>query len=258
LVNTAGQIIGINTRMVMAGGDMGFAIPAETVRHTVEQIRAHGSVKWSWTGIQLQPLHDFNRNIYFDATEGVIVASTDPLSPGLRAGLQTRDRIVRINGEPVTAVTEEDLPAIRRLFGSLPQDQEAQVELVRGGEAMTLPLTPRQKGKVEGEELDCPRWDMTVKTINQFDNPELHYVRNEGVFIFGVKYPGNASRAEFQTNDIITHIDGQEVVTLDDVRRIHKAALENIQSKHRLVFTVLRNGLMRQLVLDFERDYEKE
>ena len=260
LTNTAGHIVGINTRMVMYGGDMSFAIPSDTVKVIVPQLREHGEVNWSWTGLQLQPLKDFNKNMYFEGTEGVIVAETDPESPARRAGVKQRDRILRINGKPINAVWDEDLPAARRILGMLAKGKPAKVELLRRGEPgiVELTLTPRAKGKVEGEELDCPRWDVTVKVINQFDNQDLYFHRKKGVFIYGVKYPGNASSAGLSTKDIILKIDGKKVATLDDVKKIHKAALDNVKTKHRIVFTVLRNGLLNQVVLDFSRDYEKE
>jgi serine protease Do len=258
LVNTAGEVVGVTTLAALIGGDLGFAIPSETVRHVVSQLREHGRMNWSWTGLQLQPLKDFNRNTYFEATEGVIVAQTDPDSPARRAGIQPRDRIIRVNGEPVSAMTEEDLPAVRRALGLLVKGKPAKFQLVRNEETITVELTPREKGRVEGEELDCPRWDFTVKVINQFDNPDLYFHRKEGVFVFGVKYPGNASTAGLQRQDILISIDGKEVTALEEVKAIHRAALETITIKHRIVLTVLRNGLMRQVVLDFLRDYEKE
>jgi len=215
-------------------------------------------VNWSWTGLQLQPLKDFDRNIYFEDDEGVIVAETDPESPARRAGILARDRILAIGGRPVTALTEEDLPAIRRRLGLLTKHEPVRIALQRNGEQRVVELTPREKGKVEGEELDCPRWDLTVKQINQFDNPELYFHRKQGVFIYGVKQPGNAASADLRTGDIILKIDGQEVRTLEDVKRIRAEALENIKTKHRAIFSVLRNGLLRQTVLDFSRDYEKQ
>jgi serine protease Do len=258
LVNIDGQIIGINTRGVTSGGEVAFSIPSETVQRVVGQIRASGSVKWAWTGLQLQPLRDFNKNMYFDAPDGVIVASADPDSPAKRAGLQSKDRIVKINGQTVTAVTEEDLPAIRRLLGQLPLNKPAELAIVRDDKPATLSLTPREKGKVEGDEQDCPRWDMTVKTINQFDNEDLYYYREKGVFIFGVKHPGNASNGGFQRNDIIVKVDGKEVTTLAEIKAIHDETLKNIKAKPRIMFSILRNGLTKQMVLDIERDYEKE
>lgn len=258
LVNTAGETVGVNTRGELIGGDMGFAVPSEIIQIIVPQLREHHEVDWSWTGLQLQPLRDFNRNMYFDATEGVIVAETDPESPARRAGLQPKDRIIRVNDKAITATTEEDLPALRRMLGMLPKGQGAAIELIRGEETLKVDLTPRKKGKVEGEELDCPRWDFTVKAINQFDNPRLYFHRKEGVFVFGIKYPGNASYSGLEREDILLEIDAKPVKTLEDVKAAHKAAIENVEKKHRIVLTVLRDGLMRQVVLDFSRDYEKE
>jgi len=258
LVNTAGEVIGVNTRGAVVGGDIGFAVPASIIRDIVAQIRQFGRVNWSWTGLQLQPLKDFDRNIYFEGNEGVIVAETDLESPARRAGLQARDRIVKIGGKAVTATTDEDLPAVRRMIGLLPKHQKVVFDLVRGDKPLTVELEPREKGKVEGAELDCPRWDLTVREINQFDTPDLYFYRAKGVFVYGVKGPGNAGLAGLRPLDIIVRIDDREVATLDDVRAIHKAAIESLKTKHRAIFSVFRNGLVRQVVLDFSRDFSKE
>ncbi len=258
LVNTDGEVVGINSRGVLIGGDMGFSIPSNTIVNVVSQIREHGRVNWSWTGLQLQPLRDFEKNIYFDATEGLIVAGTDADSPARSAGILARDRIVRINDRSVTATTEEDLPEVRTLLGLLPKGVPATVELVRGGEQQTAQLTPREKGSVIGDELDCPRWDLTVKTINQFENPNLYFHKKQGVFIFGVRSPGNASGAGLQTQDILVSVDNHEIRTLEDVKKVHGECLRNVDSRSRILITVLRGGLMRQFVLDFRRDYERE
>jgi len=258
LVNTAGEIVGINTRSVMYGGDMGFAIPAVTVKVIIQQLRESGRMNWSWTGLQLQPLKDFDRNVYFDADEGVVVAETDQESPARRAGILARDRILRIAGNKVTVTTAEDLPAVRTQIGLLPKGEPVQIDLVREGSAMTIALVPTEKGTVEGAELDCPRWDMTVKAINKFDNKDLYYYRKEGVFVYGIKRPGNAGNAGLAEKDILLKIGKTEIVTLDDVRKARSEAIEGIEDNHKVLVTVLRNGLMRQVILDFLRDYEKE
>ncbi len=258
LINTAGEVVGINTLGAIIGGDMGFSIPSETIKCILPQLRKHGRANWSWTGLQLQPLKDFNRNIYFDGTEGVIVAETDPESPARRAGLKARDRIMKINGAPLNALTEEDLPAVRRALGLLAKYKPAKIEFIRNGETTTAELTPREKGDVEGDELDCPRWDLTVKEINQFDNPDLYFYRKKGVFVYGVKHPGNAATARLSEHDIILSIDGKEVTSLEDVKAIHEAALKNVEAKHKIIVFAQRNGLRRLVVLDFARDYEKE
>jgi S1-C subfamily serine protease len=257
LVNAQGEVVGINTRGIQ-GGDTGFSIPAHTVQEVVSQIRQYGKVNWSWTGLQLQPLRDFQKNMYLDGNEGVIVGGTDPESPARSAGILTDDRIVKIGGKTVAAITEENLPAVRMELGLLPKQKPVDIELLRGGKTVVVPLTPREKGKVEGEELEISRWDLTVKTINQFDNPSLFFHRQKGVFVYGVKRPGNAERANLQTQDIILKIDDKEILTLDDLKAAHKAALAGLPAKHQVLFTVLRNGLMTQASMDYSRDYEKE
>ncbi|MEX0774439.1 MAG: trypsin-like peptidase domain-containing protein [Phycisphaeraceae bacterium] len=258
LINTEGSIIGINTLGSMMGGDLGFAVPSDTIGQVVPLIRQQGKVGWSWTGLQLQALRDFNRNIYFDAKEGVIVAETDPESPARRAGIQPRDRLLSIDGQTVNGITEEDLPAIRRHLGLLAKNKDVTVRLMRDEKEMTLTLAPSDKGKVQGEEQDCPRWNLTVKTINQFDNPDLFFHRKKGVFIYGIKYPGNAAAAGLQQQDILLKIESREIAALDDVKAAYTAAIDDLNNKHKLKLTILRNGLMRQIVLDYSRDHEKE
>lgn len=258
LVNTDGEVIGINTRGIMRGGDTGFAVPSATVKMIIEQLRQHGSVNWSWTGLRLQPLKDFNRNIYFEGDDGVIVAATDPASPARRAGVLPQDRILAINGQPVSARFEENLPAVRLALAQLPKQEDATLTIRRNDEQIELTFTARAKGEVEGEELACPRWNMTVKEINQFDNENLYFYRNEGVFIFGIKRPGNAANARLRVQDVVLDIEGEPVTTLADFQQIYEQAIENINTKHKVRIVVLRNGQERQLVLDFSKDYERD
>jgi S1-C subfamily serine protease len=78
------------------------------------------------------------------------------------------------------------------------------------------------------------------------------------VFIYGVKFPGNAAQAGLSQQDILLKIDGKEVVTPADVKAIHAEALRNVTEKHRMIVVLLRNGEQRQLVLDFSRQFDKE
>ncbi|MEW6744449.1 MAG: trypsin-like peptidase domain-containing protein [Planctomycetota bacterium] len=258
LVNTAGEVVGVNARGMNFSEGMGFAIPSDTIAILLPQLREHGRVRWSWTGLQLQPLRDFNRDMYFDATEGVIVAGTDPGSPARLAGFTAKDRIVSVNGHPLTAVTEEDLPAVRRWLALQPTGESLSFAVMRGEQALELSLVPREKGDVEGKELALERLDFSIKEINQFDNPDLYFHRQTGVFVFGVKSPGNADNAGLRPRDILLKIDDTPVESLQQVREVHKRLLANLASNHRVLVVVLRGGLMRQIVLDFGRDYSRQ
>lgn len=258
LVDTDGKVIGLNARGATQGGDLGFAIPAATLKIMVPRLAEHASGHWSYTGLALQPLRDFTRDMYFEGSEGVIVAEAEPNSPASEAGVYTRDRLLKINGQPIAALTEEDLPGVRAQLALLPVDKPVELLVRRGNEEKTINLTPRLKGKTKGDQHDFPRWDFTAAAINQFDNEELFFYRKKGVFIRGIKRPGNAIQSGLQDNDIILRVGSAEIETLDQLKSEHQKAIDNVQKEHRILLTVLRNGLMRQIVLDFSRDFAKE
>ncbi|MDR2673968.1 MAG: trypsin-like peptidase domain-containing protein [Opitutaceae bacterium] len=260
LVDTRGRIVGINTRAMLYGGNTGFAVPANMVRIVAPRLRAGGKTgaNWTWVGVRLQPLRDFQRNVYFDGGTGAIVTGTDENSPAREAGLRTQDRLIRVNGTPVTALMEEDLPAVRLMLALLPADAPARFTILRDGAEQILTVQPRAKGLVQGEEFACPRWDFTVKAINRFEVPDLHYQRAEGVYVSGIRFPGNASGSGLQMRDIIQAVNGLDVTTIDEVRAQHQkttAALETGKGARRLVLTVLRNNQRLQIVMDISRDY---
>lgn len=257
LVNTSGEIVGLNTRGVFFGGDTGFTVPSSVIRGLIPELRK-GHIGWSWTGLQLQALRDFDKNVYFDADEGVVIAGSDENSPARAAGFLQRDLLLSVNGKALTAATEEELPDVRRALALLPVDSPAEFLIDRGGEQVAITLTPRVKGQVEGDSLDCPRWDLTARQINRFNNPDLHFHRPDGVFVFGIRFPGNSARSGLARNDIILSIDGAEIRTLDDLRAAHERSLAALPEKNRIVLSVLRSGLARQVVLDITRDFRRE
>jgi serine protease Do len=257
LVDTRGRVVGLNTRGASQGGDMGFAVPAPIIRLVTGRLRTGGDANWAWTGLQLQPLRDFQRNITFPGDTGVIVAGTDADSPAREAGLKPQDRLLAVDGTPVTAFMEEDLPDVRRRLALLPVGKPVALRVAREGGEVTLQLTARAKGRVLGEELSCPRWDFTVKEINQFEVPDLHYQVASGLYVRGVRSPGNADGSGLRPRDILLKINGLPVARLDDVRKLHGESLARLAESagRRLVLSVLRNGQQVQVVVDISRDY---
>ena len=257
LINTRGEVVGINalgTRRSSA--NFGFAIPSDNALEILDRLRRFGKVNWSWSGLALQPLNDFERDIYFPATNGVIVAGTDPDSPAEKSGLKSGDRIVSVNGKALTARTAEALPDIRRFFGFFPEADPIHLRVMRGGEEKAITIEPRAKGKVEGEEREFKRWDFSAKEINQFDTPDLYRRRQKGVFILGTKRDGNA-RGKLRENDIILTIDSTPIETLDDLSRLHEKMLKDLSRRHKIFLSVLRGGRTVYVVVDFLKDNDK-
>jgi serine protease Do len=257
LVDIRGRIIGINARGMRGADNLGFAIPSAVVKEVVNRILTHGKVERAWTGLRFQPLKDFRKSSYIDAKQGVLIASVDEGSPGEKAKLHAGDIAVAVNGEPIRGMYETDLPAVERRFAALPIDAPATLDVQRGAETLAVTLTPSSKGKQEGEDFECKKWDMTVKEITKFSDPFLHFERPRGVYVQGVKFAGNARASGFTNFDIITQIGDKPVESLKDVHDAYDASVKLEKGKRKLLFRVIRTGYRRLVVLDFEKDMEK-
>ena len=95
--NTEGSVIGVNTAIFSpSGGSVGiaFAIPAETVKSVVAQLKDKGSVTRGWIGVQIQPLTpEIADSLGIKQTAGALVAEPQKDSPALKAGIQAGDVI---------------------------------------------------------------------------------------------------------------------------------------------------------------------
>lgn len=115
LVNASGEVIGINT-FIYTGSSankgsigIGFAIPINRARRVAEELIAHGKRRQLWTGISVQ---DINRSLAlalgYDGTEGVVIVSVQPGSPGDKAGLKTGDVIKQMGNRMIQSHMDID------------------------------------------------------------------------------------------------------------------------------------------------------
>ncbi|MHC4607109.1 MAG: trypsin-like peptidase domain-containing protein [Planctomycetota bacterium] len=265
LVNTRGQIIGITSLQLRGAENMGFAIPSNVARRIVlELIRRHeetgkeSAIERAWTGMQFQALRDFTRSTHMEATEGVLVASIDEGSPAEKAGLQMGDLIVRVNEAPVNGTYETDLPGVEQLFAGLPLGEKAALDVRRSGEDLKIAIVPTKKGRQEGEEFECKKWEMTVREITKFSDKSLHFFRPKGVYVLGTKSSGNAEESGLWIRDVITHIGEREIESLEDLKKAYEEAIAKEKGKRRLILKLIRSGYPQYVVLNFEKDPEEE
>ncbi len=261
LVNTDGEVVGITTLGTLWYENIGFAIPSGLVKEVVGDLKEHGEVKRAWTGITFQALKDFESNTIVDAEQGVLVAHVEPDSPAEQAGVEAQDLILTLNGEELNGTFVEDLPELRTAFARLPTQQEAALGLERDGEPLALALTPIVKGEVEGEDFDCKEWQMTIKEINKFADRGIYYFRKKGVYVQGVKYPGNAQNSGVATGDIVLEVGGEEIETLGAAGAAYEKLNEMTKGRRKVLLKVLRNGVPRLVLLDYNKsddEYEEE
>ena len=133
-----GRVIGITTAMIAGGQGLGFAIPANTAVAVGEQLRDRGRAAHPWLGIEGQAEVVPARWVALfslPADRGVLVTRVHPGSPAERAGLRTFDLIVAID-DKATATPS----AVRRALSGLAPGQSVRVRILRGGEAVDVPV----------------------------------------------------------------------------------------------------------------------
>ena len=140
LVNALGEVIGVNTFIFTRGGGsvgIGFAVPINTVKRFLGEIRKYGRIRQVWAGFQVQPLTPYMASrLGLDDARGLVVSRVEGEGPAAAAGLRVGDVIRKVNGQAVTTADE----AQRVLFGVEVGDT-VRLEIDRGSEHRRVSLT---------------------------------------------------------------------------------------------------------------------
>lgn len=143
LLNSAGQVIGINSLKISESGveGLGFAIPSNEVMPLIEEMTLHGQVERPYIGVGLADLAQvppmYLQHLPQEVKGGVMVANVDPLSAAGKAGLAVEDVITAINGTDITSPTE-----LRKfLYSQLKVGDTATFTIYRGAELKTIDVT---------------------------------------------------------------------------------------------------------------------
>lgn len=257
LVDTHGEVVGLNTRGNTSGAQ-GFTIPSPIILEILPNLRRHGNAHWAWHGIDWQPLEDFERDAHFNAHEGVIVAGTDPQGPARAAGLLPTDRVIAIDGVPVTARFREDIPDLNRRLARKEIGCETEFEYVRGRARAKVRVKAVGKGDVEGKELEFRRWGFTAKDVNRFSTPDLAFFAPDGgVYVSSVSWEGNAERAGIRERDIIVRWGEREIRAVGDLKIAYDAAMKNLVQTTQMGVDVLRKGRRVHVIVNYRFDPDK-
>ena len=146
LINSRGQVVGVNTAVVLGAQGICFAVPSNTARIVVPQLIRDGRVRRGWLGVVAQTVN-FPRAAAHRAQlalqSGVLITEVQEGSPADRAGLRPRDVIVGLGGAAVAGV--DDLHRV--LTGDL-IDRETEVAILRGAEQRTLRVVPTDADRI--------------------------------------------------------------------------------------------------------------
>ena len=220
-----GNVIGVNTAIFSpSGGSVGiaFAIPADTVRTVVGQLKDHGAVTRGWIGVQIQPVTDeVADSLGLPKPEGALVAEPQDGSPAVKAGIKAGDVITSVDGRPV-----KDARDLAKRIGAMAPGSAVKLEIVRDGKHQTLSLSlgelPKEvrqakaKGGEQNEQsgTELPRLGLTLAPAGGVAG-----AGNDGVVVTAVEPDGPAATHGFKSGDVILEVAGKAVSSPADVRK---------------------------------------
>ena len=140
LVNSEGEVIGINTAIIYPAQGLCFAIPINAVKRVAGMLIATGKVSRGYLGISAQPIRFYAhlaRVLKLNQESGVVVLEIFPDSPAQRAGLKSRDVIVSIDDIPMSSVDD-----LHRFLDEHPVGENYQMLILRRGTAIKLVVKP--------------------------------------------------------------------------------------------------------------------
>lgn len=228
LLNTRGEIIGINTAIFSRSGGymgIGFAIPCNMAKDIIPQLREKGKVTRAWLGVYIQKVTPaLARSLGLEKPRGALVARVVPDGPSDKAGIKQEDVILKFDGSDVDKMNQ--LPT---MVANNPVGKDCEVEVLRRGKKKRIRVTLGElPDEVELERVSVEEEELGIEVQNI--TPELARYYNledrRGVIVTHVEGGSPADRAGFKRGDIILEIERQKVTDIGDYRRLIKQGMK--------------------------------
>lgn len=224
LVNSKGELIGINTAIVSRSGSsagIGFAVPTRTIRNVVAQLNEFGEVRRGRIGVLIRDLDpELRDGLGLDTLRGALVTDVTDDSPAEKAGLRGGDVVIAFNGEAL-----DDSADLRNAVGLLTAGSDADITFLRDGKRRTTRI--RVEAVEETETASVSAGPEKMPSMEGFDGATISDIPsdldlrdgNEGVLISNVERGSRAYRSGLRRGDIIRGINGTDVEGLRDFRQ---------------------------------------
>ncbi|NOT35669.1 MAG: trypsin-like serine protease [Candidatus Eisenbacteria bacterium] len=144
LVDSRGQVIGVNTAVILPGQGLCFAIPASTAQWVASRLIRDGRIRRAWLGVGAQPVRLNRRTVrvhQLTSEHAVMIVHVEKGSPAERAGLREGDILVELATRPLTSVDD-----LHRMLGEGHIGSATELAYLRLGERRTSVVTPIESG----------------------------------------------------------------------------------------------------------------
>jgi serine protease Do len=225
LVNTRGELVGINSQILSPSGGnigIGFSIPVNMARTVMDALIKDGEVRRGRLGVTVQPVtSELAASLKLAKVAGALVNDVQPGSAAARADIKPGDAIVAINGQDVA-----DSNSLRNRIAQLGPDAPVELTIVRNGATRTVKATlealPSNSTASAGptSPADERSAGLAVEPLTAQRARQMGLGDEGGLIVTGVDPNGPAAEAGIRTGDVIRQVDGQALATAEDLRRV--------------------------------------
>jgi Do/DeqQ family serine protease len=235
LVNLRGELIGINTAILGPNGGnigIGFAIPANMVKNSVDQILKYGSVKRGQLGVVIQDLTaDLAAAFNIDQNQrGVLVSQVQPGSSADKAGIQAGDVVISIDGKAVETAAQ-----LRNAIGSHRVGDSIKLTLLREGKTRSATAKLGEPAAGGGDLAHIHPYLEGAKLQAREDG--------HGITVTAIAEGSPAAQSGLQVGDVIISANRREIHNMNDLRDAAKS------NSGRLLLRIKRGNTALFLVL---------
>ncbi|HVO67051.1 MAG TPA: DegQ family serine endoprotease [Syntrophales bacterium] len=215
LFNLDGEVIGINAAIVAQGHGIGFAIPINTAKSILADLKTKGSVTRGWLGVSIQDIsEDIAENLKLKDTKGALVGHVFEGDPADKAGIKTGDIIIEISGMKI-----QDTHELMRIVAALTVGEKVKVKIVREGKEQIHEVIVGERK----EEKEIARrgkvgesYGMAVQEITPELAKHLGLVDQTGVIVTQIQEGSPADDAGLKIQDIILQINKVKISSVKD------------------------------------------
>jgi Do/DeqQ family serine protease len=227
LVNTRGELIGINSQIVSSNGGnigIGFAIPSNMAKNVMSQLVEKGKVQRAMLGAGVQTLtNDLAASMGLGGTRGVLVSSVSPGGPAEAAGVKQGDVVLKLNGKDMS-----DANTFRNTVAGMKPGTDVTLTVLRDGKTQDMHAklgelsVPRNSANRESLAPDNSRGRLGISAVPL--TPDLASrigarPGTHGVVVAEVEPGSSADQAGIEAGDVIQEINRQPVTSAADVQK---------------------------------------